>query len=48
MKLIIGAGKTVYDGWILTQEDSLNLLNPKDFHQHLKGHLADGLLTEHV
>ena len=27
MKIIVGAGKTKYDGWISTQEDELNLLN---------------------
>lgn len=30
MKVIIGAGKTSYDGWISTQEDELNLLNEND------------------
>lgn len=48
MKLIIGAGNTVFDGWITTQEGDLNLLNPCDFTQHLNGKLADAMLAEHV
>jgi len=48
MKLIIGAGNTVSDGWIATQESSLNLLNPNDFMCHLNGELADAMLAEHV
>ena len=26
-KVIIGAGKTSYDGWLATQEEELNLLS---------------------
>ena len=48
MKLIIGAGDTVYSGWTATQESCLNLLNPKDFQYCLKGELADAMLAEHV
>ena len=31
MKVVIGAGKTQYEGWINTQETELNLLNRADF-----------------
>ena len=31
MKVIIGAGKTAYDGWISTQEAELNLLKRTNF-----------------
>ena len=31
MRVIIGAGRTAYDGWISTQESELNLLNRADF-----------------
>ena len=27
MKIIVGAGKTKYNGWVSTQENELNLLN---------------------
>ena len=36
MKIIVGAGKTKYDGWISTQEDELNLLNMEQW-ENLKG-----------
>lgn len=48
MKLIIGAGNTTYSGWTATQEDCLNLLNPKDFEHYLNGDFADAMLAEHV
>ena len=31
MKVIIGAGKTAYEGWKSTQENELDLLNRADF-----------------
>ena len=31
MKVVIGAGKTAYEGWLCTQESELDLLNPADF-----------------
>ena len=31
MKIIIGAGRTFFDGWISTQEYELDLLNRADF-----------------
>lgn len=31
MKVVIGAGKTQYDGWISTQETELDLLDRADF-----------------
>ena len=39
MKVILGAGKTILDGWNSTQEDELNLLNRSDFEKKAK----DGL-----
>lgn len=48
VKLILGAGKTVCDDWISTQENALNLLNSNDFEKKLHGNLADAMLAEHV
>lgn len=48
MKVILGAGKTSYDGWISTQEDELNLLNHSDFEKMFHDEKADAFLAEHV
>lgn len=48
MKVIIGAGKTSFDGWISTQEDELNLLNEEDFKRMFSGENVDAFLAEHV
>lgn len=48
MKLILGAGKTSYDGWISTQEDKLNLLNRLDFERRYEEASIDAMLAEHV
>ena len=48
MKIIVGAGKTKYDGWISTQEDELNLLNMEQW-ENLKGDKEiEAILAEHV
>ena len=47
-KIIIGAGKTLYDGWIATQENELNLLNENSFKNIFKDQLVDAMLAEHV
>ena len=48
MKVILGAGKTILDGWISTQEDELNLLNRSDFEKMFHDEKADAFLAEHV
>lgn len=48
MKVILGAGKTVIEGWISTQEKDLNLLDWKDFEKLFKGNKAEAMLAEHV
>lgn len=48
MKLILGAGKTSYDGWISTQETELNLLNRSDFERQYGKESIDAMLAEHV
>lgn len=48
MRIIIGAGRTAFPGWIATQEDELNLLKREDFARILGGEKAGAFLAEHV
>lgn len=48
MKVIIGAGRSVQDGWISTQETELNLLNRLDFDRMFSVEKPKALLAEHV
>ncbi|MBP3556013.1 MAG: hypothetical protein J6K63_10295 [Clostridia bacterium] len=48
MKIIIGAGKTVYHGWISTQENELNLLSRADFECLFSKEKPTAFLAEHV
>lgn len=48
MRIILGAGKANYEGWISTQEKDLNLLDRKDFEKSYKENSIDAMLAEHV
>lgn len=48
MKVIIGAGKTAFDGWISTQETELDLLNRADFERMFAEEKPTAFLAEHV
>lgn len=48
MKVVIGAGKTQYKGWINTQETELNLLNRADFERMFSKEKPIAFLAEHV
>lgn len=48
MKIIIGAGRTTYPGWVSTQERELNLLCREDFRRLLGDEKAEAFLAEHV
>ena len=48
MKVIIGAGKTSFDGWISTQETELNLLDRSTFERMFKEEKTTAFLAEHV
>ena len=48
MKVVIGAGKTQYEGWINTQETELNLLNRADFERMFSKEKPIAFLAEHV
>lgn len=48
MKIIIGAGRTSYPGWVSTQEGELNLLCRADFARLLGDEKAEAFLAEHV
>lgn len=48
MKIIIGAGKTEFDGWISTKETQLNLLCREDFESMFSSEKPTAFLAEHV
>lgn len=48
MKVIIGAGKTQFSGWVSTQEDELNLLDRADFDRLFSAEKPTAFLAEHV
>jgi predicted SAM-dependent methyltransferase len=48
MKVIIGAGRTSYDGWLSTQEHELNLLSKESWNRLFEPGGVDALLAEHV
>jgi len=48
MKIIIGAGKTAYDGWISTQETELDVLERDDFEKLFALEKPEAFLAEHV
>lgn len=48
MKVIIGAGKTVFEGWISTQENEFNLLKVEDFERLFQKEKPEAFLAEHV
>ena len=48
MKLILGAGRTRYDGWTSTQETDLNVLDRSDFINRYQENSIDAMLAEHV
>lgn len=48
MKLILGAGRTVYPGWVSTQQEELDVLRREDFMKYSGEEGVDALLAEHV
>lgn len=48
MKVIIGAGKTSFEGWVSTQENQLDLLNEADFQRMFAQEKPTAMLAEHV
>lgn len=48
MRVIIGASKTTYPGWIRTQKTDLDLLNPSDFERMFSIAKPTAFLAEHV
>lgn len=46
--MILGAGRTTQPGWVSTQEDELNLLNPADFERLFRAEKPTAFLAEHV
>ena len=48
LKIILGAGKTVYEGWVSTQEEDLNLLDRQSFEKKFEENSIEAMLAEHV
>ena len=48
MRIIIGAGRTAYEGWTSTQETELDLLNRGDFERLFSREKPTAFLAEHV
>ena len=48
LNIILGAGSQVWDGWIPTQREDLDLLDPQTFQARLGALRADAFLCEHV
>lgn len=48
LQIIIGAGEQRYDGWMATQREDLDLLDPQSWENQFNGRFADAFLCEHV
>lgn len=48
LNIIIGAGEQSYEGWIATNQEDLDLLQPDMWKQRFGNRLADAFLCEHV
>ena len=48
MRIIIGAGKTEFEGWISTQQEELNLLHREDFDRLFGNQRPIAFLADHV
>ena len=48
LRIILGAGKQSWTGWIATNRETLDLLNPDQWEIALKGRQVDAFLCEHV
>jgi len=48
LQIIIGAGEQVYDGWIATQREDLDLLDKACWKQNFSERKVDAFLCEHV
>ena len=48
MRIIVGAGKVKYDGWISTQENELNLLSIEQWENIAQNGDIEAILAEHV
>ena len=48
MRIIVGAGKVKYDGWVSTQENELNLLSIEQWENIVKYSEIEAILAEHV
>jgi predicted SAM-dependent methyltransferase len=47
-RVIVGSGATLYDGWLETDRNVLNILNPDDWKLLFNDNSLDAILAEHV
>ncbi|MDP2641533.1 MAG: hypothetical protein Q8P39_03370, partial [Candidatus Yanofskybacteria bacterium] len=47
-RVVIGASGVAQQGWIPTEEESLNILKVRDWERYFKNCEVDALLAEHV
>jgi len=48
LRIVIGSGETIYDGWITTDKHLLDITQPGDWAQLFEPASIDSLLSEHV
>lgn len=48
MRIVLGAGKSQYEGWLNLQEEDLNMLDENDFLKYCNPNEVDVFLSEHV
>jgi predicted SAM-dependent methyltransferase len=48
LRVIIGAGDQQWPGWVVTQKEQLDFLNPEDWQDSFHNRPVDALLCEHV
>lgn len=48
IKLVIGSGNTLYDGWVSTDRGEIDLLDEDSFQRFLKEKTLTNVLSEHV
>ena len=48
MRIIVGAGKVKYDGWVSTQKSEFNLLSIEQWENITKDNEIEAILAEHV
>jgi predicted SAM-dependent methyltransferase len=48
LKIVVGASGVFNEGWVFTDMENLNLLEPSDWHRYFQVDSIDAILAEHV